>query len=152
EDIKGHTFAFGDPHSVSSFLAPRSMLLDAGIHLKDLHYYEYLGAQDNVIKAVLNGSFDAGGVTESAANKAKDRGLKFLKMSGDLPGFCVSVSRVLPEKVRATLKAALTSLATATSEGSEVLASIYKNYTGFEEASDGEYDNVRLMMSKLGML
>src|SRR4030043_321522 len=44
EDIKGHTFAFGDPHSLSNYIAPRIMLLEAGVDLKDLLYYDYLGA------------------------------------------------------------------------------------------------------------
>ncbi len=74
-DIKGHTFAFGDPHSLSSYIAPRIMLLDAGIDLKDLLFYEYLGPHEEVINAVLKGNFDAGGVTESAANKFKDKGI-----------------------------------------------------------------------------
>jgi methyl-accepting chemotaxis protein len=152
QDIRGHTFAFGDPHSVSSYVAPRVMLLDAGIDLKDLHYYEYLGPQDAVADAVLNGTFDAGGVTESAALKFKDKGLKFIKLSGDLPGFCICVSRTLPEKDRSVLKTALTALTSATPEGSEILTAIYKRYSAFEEASDREYDNLRLMMSKLGMI
>jgi len=152
EDIRGHTFAFGDPHSVSSYIAPRFMLLEAGIDLKDLHYYEYLGPQDEVANAVLKGSFDAGGVTESAALKFKDKGLKFIKSSGDLPGFCICTSRTMPEKDRSALKATLTALKDTTPEDSVILSSIYKRYSAFEEASEREYENVRFMMSKLGMI
>ncbi|MEW6418446.1 MAG: phosphate/phosphite/phosphonate ABC transporter substrate-binding protein [Nitrospirota bacterium] len=152
EDIKGHTFAFGDPRSLSNYIAPRIMLLDAGIDLKDLLFYEYLGPHEEVINAVLKGNFDAGGVTESIAYMFKDKGIKFIKFSEDLPGFCISVSKTLPERDKNSLKDALTVLTDATPEGSSILHAIYKRYTAFEEASDADYANVGVMMSKLGML
>lgn len=152
EDIKGHTFAFGDPHSLSNYIAPRIMLLDTGIDLKDLLFYEYLGPHEEVINAVLKGNFDAGGVTESVAYKFKDKGIKFIKFSEDLPGFCICISKTLPERDKNSLKDALTALTDATSEGSSILHAIYKRYNAFEEASDADYANVRVMMSKLGML
>jgi phosphate/phosphite/phosphonate ABC transporter binding protein len=152
EDIKGHTFAFGDPHSLSNYIAPRVMLFDAGIDLKDLLYYEYLGPHEEVLNAVLKGKFDAGGVTESIAYKFKDKGIKFIKFSEELPGFSICVSNALPEKDRISIKNALTALTDATPEGSSILISIYKRYTAFEEASDAEYTNVRVMMSRLGLL
>jgi phosphate/phosphite/phosphonate ABC transporter binding protein len=152
EDIKGHTFAFGDPHSLSNYIAPRVMLFDAGIDLKDLLYYEYLGPHEEVLNAVLKGKFDAGGVTESVAYKSKDKGIKFIKFSEELPGFSICVSNALPEKDRVSIKNALIALTDTTPEGSSILISIYKRYTAFEEASDAEYANVRVMMSRLGLL
>jgi phosphate/phosphite/phosphonate ABC transporter binding protein len=152
EDLKGHTFAFGDPHSLSNYIAPRIMLLDAGIDLKDLLFYEYLGPHEAVTNAVLKGNFDAGGVTESAAYKFKDKGVKFIKFSEDLPGFCICVSKTLPEGDKNSLKDALTALTDATSEGSSILHAIYRRYNAFKEASEADYANVRVMMLKLGML
>jgi len=151
EDIKGHTFAFGDPHSLSNYIAPRIMLLDVGIDLKDLVFYEYLGPHDEIVNAVLKGSFDAGGITESVAYKYKEKGIKFIKFSEDLPGFCICVSKTLPDSDKNTLKAALTALRDTTSEGSSILHAIYKRYNAFDEASDSEYAVVRIMLSKLGM-
>lgn len=152
EDIKGQTFAFGDPHSLSSYITPRIMLLDAGIDLKDLVYYEYLGHHEAVLNAVLKGNFDAGGVTESVAHKFKDKGIKVIKFSEDLPGFCICVNKTMSERDRASLRNALAVLTNATPEGSLILSSIYERYTAFEEASDAEYDNVREMMLKLGLV
>jgi phosphate/phosphite/phosphonate ABC transporter binding protein len=152
EDIKGHTFAFGDPHSLSNYIAPRVMLFDAGIDLKDLLYYEYLGPHEEVLNAVLKGKFDAGGVTESIAYKFKDKGIKFIKFSDELPGFSICVSNALPEKDKVSIKNALIALTDTTPEGSSILISIYKRYSAFEEASDAEYANVRVMMSRLGLL
>jgi methyl-accepting chemotaxis protein len=152
EDLKGRTFAFGDPHSLSSYIAPRVLLFDMGVDLKDLLYYDYLGPHGEVLNAVLQGKFDSGGVTESIAHKFKDKGIKFIKFSDDLPGFCICVNKAMAEKDKNILMSALTALTDTTSEGTTILNSIYKRYTEFKETSDAEYDTVRIMMSKLGLI
>ncbi|MBE0427494.1 MAG: phosphate/phosphite/phosphonate ABC transporter substrate-binding protein [Nitrospirae bacterium] len=152
EDIKGRTFAFGDPRSVSSYIAPRIILLDAGIDLKDLLYYEYLGAHEEVLDAVLKGKFDAGGVTESIAYRFKDRGIKFVKFSEELPGFCICISKSIAKRDRDSIGTALIALTDATPEGSSILGAIYERFTGFEEASDSDYAQVKAMMFRLGMI
>jgi phosphonate transport system substrate-binding protein len=152
EDIRGRTFAFGDPHSLSSYIAPRVLLFDMGIDLKDLLYYDYLGPHEQVLNAVLQGKFDSGGVSETIATKFKDKGIKFIKFSDELPGFCICVSKGIAEKDKSVLITALTALTDATSEGTAILNSIYKRYTSFKETSDAEYDMVRIMMSKLGLI
>jgi len=151
EDLKGRTFAFGDPHSLSSYIAPRVVLLEAGVDLKDLLYYDYLGPHTEVLNAVLQGKFDSGGVTESIAEKFKVKGVKFIKFSDALPGFCICVDKSMPEKDKNLLRTTLAALTNTTSEGATILNSIYKRYTAFEEASDADYDMVRIMMSKLGL-
>ncbi|TAL21973.1 MAG: phosphate/phosphite/phosphonate ABC transporter substrate-binding protein, partial [Nitrospirae bacterium] len=152
EDLKGKTFAFGDFHSTSSHIVPRAMLLDAGIELKDLHYYNYLGHHDDVAKAVLNGEFDAGGVMEATAHKFRDQGLKFLKVSENISEFNICVNKLLGQEEISNLKAALTALTEPTAENRRILESITRSYTGFIEARDEDYDNIKAMMSKLGML
>lgn len=152
EDIKGHSFAFGDPHSTSSHIVPRGMLLEAGIDIKDLLYYNYLGHHDDVAKAVLKGDFDAGAVMESTALKYKDMGLKLIKFSDDIPEFNICVSENFDRKMATELKKALVSLNDNVLEDSAILKFINKNYTGFAEASDEVYDNIRAMMSKIGMI
>ena len=151
-DLKGKTFAFGDFHSTSSHIVPRAMLLDAGIDLKDLNYYNYLGHHDDVAKAVLKGEFDAGAVMEATAHKFKDEGLKFLKVSENIPEFNICVNKFLSKEDVSLLKSALTALTDLTTDGSLALKSITKSYTGFAEARDEDYDNIKLMMSKLGMI
>lgn len=152
EDIRGRSFAFGDIHSTSSHIVPRGMLLEAGIDIKDLLYYNYLGHHDDVAKAVLNGDFDAGGIMESTAHKFKEMGLKLIKFSDDIPEFNICVPASLDPETRAELKGALVSINRASPEGDALLKSINPNYTGFTEASDEDYNNVRLMMSSMGMI
>jgi phosphate/phosphite/phosphonate ABC transporter binding protein len=152
EDIKGRSFAFGDPHSTSSHMVPRAMLLDAGVTINDLLFYNYLGHHDDVAKAVLAGDFDAGGIMESTALKFQDKGLKLIKFSEDISEFNICVSAGLDQKTVAELKEALISISDKTAEGSAILESINKNYTGFVEAIDEDYNNVRTMMSKIGLI
>ncbi len=152
EDIKGHKFAFGDPHSLSSYIAPRYMLLEAGIDLKNLLHYEYLGSHEDVANAVLAGNFDAGGVTDIAANKFRDKGIKHIKFSEHLPAFSVCVSKTTPQNIKDSMEHALTALSDATPEGSSILHPINKLFSGFEKTSDYDFVLVSTMMSKIGML
>ncbi|MDP2277522.1 MAG: phosphate/phosphite/phosphonate ABC transporter substrate-binding protein, partial [Nitrospirota bacterium] len=135
-ELKGRAFAFGDFHSTSSHIVPRAMLLEAGIELKDLSYYDYLGHHDDVAKAVLKGEFDAGGIMEDTAHKFKHQGLKFLKISEDIPEFNICVNKSLSKEEVSMLKSALTALTDTSDEGGLVLKSIAKAYTGFTEARD----------------
>lgn len=152
EELKGKTFAFVDAYSTTGYIVPRAMLLEAGIDMKDLHHYNYLGSHDDVAKAVLSGDFDAGGVMENTAHRFKEQGLKFLKISGDIPEFNICINKSLSREEIAVLRSALTSLTESMPEGSAVLRAIGKSYTGFTEARDEDYDSVKSMMSKLGML
>ncbi len=152
QDLKGRSFAFGDTHSTSSHIVPRAMLLDAGLDVKDLSYYNYLGHHDDVAEAVLKGDFDAGGVMESVAYKFQDRGLVFIKFSEDIPEFNICVTKSLDNKMTEAVKNALIALRDSEPEHTEILQLINKNYTGFTEALDEDYNGVRVMMSKIGMI
>jgi phosphate/phosphite/phosphonate ABC transporter binding protein len=152
KDIKSHKFAFGNPHSVSSYVAPRIMLLDAGIDLKDLLHYEYVGPHEDVANAVISGKFDAGAVTESIAYQFKDKGLKFIKFSEELPGFVICSGKNVPTEIRDSMELALTALTDAAPEAASILHSIYKKYSGFEKAFDNEFSLLRTMMGKAGII
>ena len=151
QDIRNRSFAFGDINSTSSHVVPRAMLFSEGIDLKDLLYYNYLGHHDDVLKAVLNGDFDAGGVKESAAIKHRDMGIKVLRISEDIPEFNFTVAADLDAQITRDLKAALLALKDDDPETKPVLKAIYENYTGFTEAEDEDYSSIRIMMSKIGL-
>ncbi len=152
EDIKGHSFAFGDIHSTSSHIVPRAMLYEVGIDLNDLDYYDFLGHHDEVAQAVLRGEFDAGGVMESTAAKFKSQGLNLLKYSPDIPEFNICVDKEMPEKEKELIKQSLIEMDDSVAEDREVLQSITVAYTGFVEARDSDYDEIRRMMQKLGLM
>ncbi|MBS1114501.1 MAG: methyl-accepting protein RppA [Nitrospirae bacterium] len=151
-DIKGRSFAFGDLHSTSSHIVPRAMLLAEGIEMKDLKLYHYLGHHDDVAEAVLNGDFDAGAVMESTAYKYKDRGIKFIKISDEIPEFNICTAKNLDGELKKELQSALIALDPDSSEGATILKSINESYTGFVESSDEEYDGIKNMMISLGLI
>jgi methyl-accepting chemotaxis protein len=148
-DIKGHSFAFGDKNSTSSYLVPRSMMIEAGIDLKDLSSYEHFGQHDDVARAVVNGDFDAGGLMESTAEKFEDKGLKVIQRSVEIPEFNICVNENVPENERLLFKQSLLALDGNSSEHREILKSINPNYTGFIEALDSDYDEIRNIIKKL---
>lgn len=149
EDLKGRTFAFGDKRSTSSHIIPRAMLKQAGIDLPDLKYYNYLGHHDDVVKAVLKGDFDAGGVMESEAYRFKDKGIRFLKFSDDIPEFNICYNPSISEADLSIIKSALISLRDTDPEGATILKSIDESYTGFTEAKDSDYDTIRAEMARM---
>ncbi len=152
EDIKGCNFAFGDSHSLSCHIAPRIIMLEAGIDLNDLLHYRYLDSQIAIIDGILKGEFDAGAVSEDIAYSYKDKGIKFIKFSENIPTPCICISKIFPENYKTSIKKALISLTDKTYEGSHILSSISKHYRAFVEASDSDYANVRVMMKRLNMI
>ncbi len=148
-DLKGRSFAFGDPHSTTGHLVPKAMLAGDDVTLNDLSYFNYLGHHDAVVKAVLKGEFDAGAVTESVAKKYKDQGLRFVKVSEEIPEFNFCAGAGMDEADRDAVRAALLKLNDKTPEGAAVLAELDKSYTGFQETSDREYESIRQIVSKL---
>jgi len=152
EDIKGRSFAFGDINSTSSHIVPRTMLLEAGIDVKDLMYYNYLGHHEEVLKALLHGDFDAGGVMEKVARKYQDKGIRLLTFSEDIPEFTICASLSNDVMVMEEVKQALLKLDTATEEGARVLRAVNENYTGFAAAKDDDYNGIRVMMVRLGLV
>ncbi len=150
EELRGRSFAFGDIHSTSSHIVPRAMLLEEGVDIKDLHYYNYLGHHDDVARAVISGDFDAGGMMESTAERFRGEGLKFLKVSEDIPEFNICVTDDFEPRLVPELRNALISLNDGTPQGAMILKSINAGYTGFVPASDEDYDEVRKMMSRIG--
>ncbi len=150
--LKGRSFAFGDIHSTSSHIVPRAMLLDEGVDVKDLQSYNYLGHHDDVVKAVLKGDFDAGAVMESIAYKYKGQGIKFVKVSDEIPEFNICISKNIDVTILDKLKDAFVSLTPDSAEGAAILKSINESYTGFVGSSDEEYDGIKKMMIRLGLI
>ena len=151
-DLRGKTFAFADIQSSTGHIIPRAMLKEAGIDLKDLQYYQYLGHHDEVARGVLKGDYDAGGVMESTAYKFKSEGLRLLQVSDDIPEFNICYNPAMGEKELTAIKTALLSLSDSSAEGSLILKSIGKECTGFMPADDKDYDGIRTKIAKLEII
>lgn len=150
-DIKGRSFAFGDQSSTSSHIVPRAMLLEEGIELKDLSFYNYMGHHDDVARAVVKGEFDAGGVMEAVAYKYKDQGLALIRFSPEIPEFNIAAHNA-DEQTSQRIKMAFIELGANEPSKAAVLKSIDQNYTGFAEAAPGDYDSIMDIMSKIGLI
>ena len=74
KDLRGKSFAFGDPLSTLGRYLPQAVLVRAGIHAKDLAKFNFLDRHDKVAGAVLNGDFDAGSVKAQTFAKFEKQG------------------------------------------------------------------------------
>lgn len=151
-ELKGKSFAFSDSKSASGHIMPRVMLKSEGVDIKDLGHYDYLGHHDNVAQAVLKKEFDAGAVMESVANKFRNQGLKLLKFSDEIPEVNICYNTSLDEKDMTAIRTALVSLNDSSAEGAAILKLIDSQYTGFTQAEDSDYDNIRAKKSRLEAL
>jgi phosphonate transport system substrate-binding protein len=151
DEIRGRSFAFGDGNSTSSHIVPRAMLQERGISLDALSMYDYLGHHDDVARAVLSGEYDAGAVMESVALQNREQGLVVLATSPPVPEFNLCASPVLPEREREILSRGLTDLRADEGEGKSILSSIYEDYSGFTDAADSDYGEIREMMEKIAL-
>ncbi len=146
EDISGKRFAFGDQMSTSSYLIPRQMLADSGITTEHLKDYGFLGHHDDVARAVLAGEYDAGGLRESTAKKFEDLGLVVIKTSIEIPEFNICASKNMNEELINRIKNSLIALRTSDKGQAQMLRLIDPDYTGFVEAADSDYDEIRKAM------
>lgn len=107
-DIAGRTLALGSPRSFGAHYVPRTMLLRAGITLRDLKDFSYLGRHERVALAVVHGDFEAGGLREEIADRYLDRGLRIIAKSPLLPSHVIVASPGLaPDRVERLRRALL---------------------------------------------
>lgn len=137
EQLKGKSFAFGDKKSTLSHYVPHYMLLQSGITLKDLSFYEYTGNHDNVALNVKNGKFHAGGLKPQVAKLHVGKGLKILAESEWIPEHLFAANEHMESTLREKLKQALQSTPL------NYLKSIKRSITGLEAVSNRDYDQLR---------
>jgi phosphonate transport system substrate-binding protein len=143
-DLKGKVFAFGDKGSTSSYLVPKYILATRGVTLEDLKEAKITGSHSNVLKAVLDGSVDAGGLKESLALKNEDK-LKFLEISKPIPNFPICANlKALGKDNAKKLQAILTGIP----EKSPEITAISKKFDKFDRASMGDYLIIAAIMKK----
>lgn len=74
EDLRGRTFAFGDPTSTIGRYLSQAFLADSGVHASDLSSFDYLGRHDLVFKSVEMGDHDAGALKDATFKKMNTDG------------------------------------------------------------------------------
>lgn len=142
DQLFGKTFAFGD----RAALLQRAVVVGAGIPLKKLARYEFLGHYDNIARAVINGDFDAGILKDTMAYKWQGKGLRILYSSDDLPPYNISVSKNVNTDLLRKIQNAFLELDTKNPEHLAIIHSVDKKYNGFAFTDDSEYDVVRKLI------
>ncbi len=139
-DLMKKRFAFGNIGSATGHVIPLAMLKGAGMTTADLSHYDYIGHHDKLIKAVLDGDFDAAGLIDEVAQKHLADGLRILALSIEIPEFNICCNPSVDGEMRNRLSTILTSLTASNGKDLQILQSLGKDCTGFIPASDHEYD------------
>ncbi len=145
----GKNFAFSALWSTAGNLYPRYMLAWQDIHLDNLASYKNFNYPDTVVKKVLSGEYDAGGVNESVAKKYLQSGLKILAVSDPITTGPIVVSQ---QTSYATVEKILKALFTMKDSliGQEVLNNLGPEFEGgFVPASDADYSGIRKMVNDI---
>lgn len=144
-DLTGKRIAFGAEISMSSAVAPKLILAQAGVRRADLAEIAHLDRHERVALSVLHGDFDAGGLRLDIAKTYLPRGLRVLATSQPLPPHVIAASpRVRPDKFGKARMALLYPDAA----GQEALLALGHGVR-FVELDDAHFAAVRRMLRTL---
>jgi len=138
-DLEGSDFAFGD----KAALLQRAVVVGAGMPLKKLGSYKFIGHYDNIARGVEVGDFDAGILKDTKAYKWASKGLRILYSSPALPPYNITVGSNLDKTTREKLKNAFLALDDGNPRHRAIIKALSKKYNGFADAKDSDYDVVR---------
>lgn len=142
EDLVGKSFAFGDKKA----LLQRAVVVGAGLELEQFSEYKFIGHYDNIARAVANNDFDAGILKDTMAYKWKDKGLRIIYSSAELPPYNITASANVSKELLLRIKNAFLQLDRKNPEHLKIIKSLDKKYDGFAETNDHEYDVVRKLI------
>lgn len=139
QDLVGKRFAFGD----KAALLQRAVVVGSGMPLEQLGEYKFIGHYDNIVRAVMNGDFDAGILKDTMAYKWNGKGIRILYSSPELPPYNITASKNVDDALLARLREAFLSLDEKNPAHVPIIKAVDKKYDGFAPTSDAEYDIVR---------
>lgn len=142
EDLKGKSFAFGDPNSTMSHIVPRGMITNAGIAIETLQRHDFLNSHHNVALAVLGGYFDAGGVKEEVYYEFEGKGLFMVAKSPPIPEHLFVARSNLPQELVAQIRSHLIGIENSPDK-EKILNSIKPSVTNLLPVNDQDYDTLR---------
>lgn len=142
QDLRGKSFAFGDEKA----LLQRAAVVGAGMPLKQLSEYRFLGHYDNIARAVMNGDFDAGILKDTMAYKWQGKGLRILYSTPDLPPYNITASKKVDGKLLQQLQQAFLNLKRDNPEHLVIIKALDPKYDGFAPTNDAEYEVVRQLI------
>lgn len=156
-DLAGKRIAFVERSSASGYLFPLARLVSAGLSPgPDFNGALFLGSHEAVIRAVLDGTVDAGatfqGALKSARMKEIDTGsLRVLGVTGRIPLDALVVRPGLESGLVGAVTSALDALNNTSEKGRKALGGLqYVN--GWVPTSDAFYGAVREVLSEVRAL
>jgi phosphonate transport system substrate-binding protein len=162
EDLRGKTFAFGDPVSTSANVFPRKMFHERGIDpVRDFKQILYSGGHDATVLAVLNGKVDAGATYANSPDNNDTAWMRYLKNSEDvkkiraiafsepIPADNLVINGNLDERIAKKIEDTFIEMS-RDPKGKQMLRDLYQ-IDGFVPATDKDYDSVREAFSIAGI-
>jgi phosphonate transport system substrate-binding protein len=162
EDLRGKTFAFGDPLSTSANVFPRKMFHERGIDpVRDFKQVLYSGGHDATVLAVLNGKVDAGATYANSPDSTDTAWTRYLKRPEDakkiraiafsepIPADNLVVNANLDERIASKVEEIFLELSREP-KGRQMLKDLYQ-IDGFLPATDKDYDSVRQAFAVAGI-
>src|SRR5687768_3507497 len=153
-DLRGKTFALGDPLSTSANVFPRKMLHEVGIDPgRDFKQILYSGGHDATVLAVLNGKVDAGATYANSPDGKDTAWMRYLKNPEDvkkiqaiafsepIPADNLVVNANLDESIAKKVEEIFLQLS-GDPKGKQMMRDLYQ-IDGFVPATDRDYDSVR---------
>ncbi len=162
EDLRGKTFAFGDPLSTSANVFPRKMFHEHGIDpVRDFKQILYSGGHDATVLAVLNGKVDAGATYANSPDNRDTAWMRYLKNPEDVKKiYAIAFSEPIPadnlvingnldDGIAKKIEQIFLELS-QDPKGKKMLRDLYQ-IDGFVPASDQDYDSVRQAFAIAGI-
>jgi phosphonate transport system substrate-binding protein len=162
EDLRGKTFAFGDPVSTSANVFPRKMFHERGIDpVRDFKQILYSGGHDATVLAVLNGKVDAGATYANSPDGNDTAWMRYLKNPEDvkkiraiafsepIPADNLVINGNLDERTAQKIVEIFIELS-HDPKGKQMLRDLYQ-IDGFVPATDKDYDSVRQAFAIAGI-
>jgi phosphonate transport system substrate-binding protein len=162
EDLRGKTFAFGDPLSTSANVFPRKMFHEQGIDpVRDFKQILYSGGHDATVLAVLNGKVDAGATYANSPDGKDTAWMRYLKdpedvkkiraiaFSEPIPADNLVINGNLADGVARKIEEIFLELS-RDEKGKKMLRDLYQ-IDGFVPATDKDYDSVRQAFAVAGI-
>lgn len=156
DDLKGHSFAFGDVNSTSGHLMPAYFMLQRGVDQAVIDKAIYTGGHDATALAVANKKVDAGAMDEQVfarmikEGKVSESEVRIFYTSPSFFDYVWAARRGLDRRMTEGFVNAMLKLNQGTPEQQPVLQ--FLNASKYVRALDASYDPLRQAARDAGLL
>ena len=156
DDLKGHSFAFGDINSTSGHLMPEYFMREAKMDPQVIEKAIYTGGHDATALAVANKKVDAGAMDELVLSKMMKDGklnssqIRIFYTTPPFYDYVWASRKGLDPKLAEAFAGALLKLDAGNSEQKKLLE--FLNATRYVRAQDSSYDKLRKAAKDSGLL